>query len=299
MNTPKTTFEVKDLALVQAIIEAGGVAKAGERLSLSQSAVSHHLRRLETKLGVALFRRAGRRLEPTSAGRRVASLSRDIHRQLASVERELTGRANQRVRLSTECYTLYHWLPGLLRDIKQTLPEIDVAIVVEATRDPLAALLRGDLDLAICQRPPAPGDRWAVTPLFEDPLVMVMAPDHPLTRLEQLTPADLSDQTLFVGETAPSELRRWGQQLFGSGPGPARVQKVPLTDAILELVKAGQGVSLMSLWIMRSYLSRGELTHRPMAGVSLERRWSAVTVADSPLSPATDALIEGLISARG
>src|SRR5690349_8718713 len=103
-------IEIRDLRLVQTIAERGGVTAAARALHLTQSAVSHHLARLQERLGVELFRRAGRKLEITEAGKKLVLLSRELDQKLAATERELRGQeAPRALRISTQCYTAYHW----------------------------------------------------------------------------------------------------------------------------------------------------------------------------------------------
>src|SRR5437764_3059110 len=107
-------LESRDLRLVRAIVDAGGVTGAGKLLHLSQSAVSHQLAELERRLGAALFARVGRRMVATAAGERLAGASRPLLDELARLGAELarpTAAARRKLRLATECYTCYHWLP--------------------------------------------------------------------------------------------------------------------------------------------------------------------------------------------
>src|SRR5688500_17231840 len=108
------TLEARDLRLVRAIAETGGATRAARHLHLSQSAISHQLRGLEHRLGLPLFRREGRKLVITSAGQRLVELWHQVLGSLLQVELELKrGRLEERrkLRVATQCYTAYHWLP--------------------------------------------------------------------------------------------------------------------------------------------------------------------------------------------
>ncbi|HET9955575.1 MAG TPA: LysR family transcriptional regulator, partial [Polyangiaceae bacterium] len=111
------TLEVRDFRLVRAIAEAGGATHAGRHLNLSQSAVSHQLRGLEQRVGVALFRRSGRKLAITPAGQRFLEVGRQVLGPLLQLELELrraSQQARPKLRVGTQCYTAYHWLPQVL-----------------------------------------------------------------------------------------------------------------------------------------------------------------------------------------
>src|SRR5688572_2409592 len=110
-------LETRHLRLVQALAEEGGPTRAAARLHLTQSAVSHQLAELEGRLGIALFTRVRRRLQLTAAGRQLLDFSRVALKDLSRIERDLHHagtRARETLRISTECFTCYHWLPQVL-----------------------------------------------------------------------------------------------------------------------------------------------------------------------------------------
>src|SRR5688500_4386479 len=105
-------LETRDLQLVSAIVHHGGVTAAARRLHLTQSAVSHHLRELEDRLGVPLFERAHRKMAPTEAGRGLLELAERVLPELKRTEQKIRqlGRAPRRIlRLAISCSTAYHW----------------------------------------------------------------------------------------------------------------------------------------------------------------------------------------------
>ena len=111
-------LELRHLRLALAFDRSGGITRAGERLHLTQSALSHQLREIESRLGVPLFLRVKKRLVLTDAGRRVVEAASPLLEQVVGLEEELRGRAAGRrgvLRLTTECYTCYDWLPPLMQ----------------------------------------------------------------------------------------------------------------------------------------------------------------------------------------
>src|SRR5688500_1801460 len=129
-------LEVRHLRLVVAIVEEGSLTRAGERLNLTQSALSHQLRQIEDSLGVSLFTRAKKRLVLTDAGEELTARARRILTEIADLESDLRQRASGRrgkLRIATQCYTCYEWLPPLLKRFYRSHPNIDVEIVADAT----------------------------------------------------------------------------------------------------------------------------------------------------------------------
>src|SRR3982074_259483 len=133
-------LEVRHLQLVAAVADVGSLTRAGDRLHLPQSALSHQLRDIESRLGAALFLRVGKRLVLTPAGERLLASARDVLERLEQTARDPRHRGEDRagvLRITTECYTCYHWLPPLLVRYRKRFPRVEVRIDVEATRHPI------------------------------------------------------------------------------------------------------------------------------------------------------------------
>jgi LysR family transcriptional regulator for metE and metH len=114
-------LEIRDFRLVVAITELGTLTRAGHQLNLTQSALSHQLADLERRLGASLFERSGRRMIPNRLGARLASHGKELLQRLGDVERDVFDAAARReavLRIATECYTCYHWLPPVLHEFR-------------------------------------------------------------------------------------------------------------------------------------------------------------------------------------
>src|SRR5438067_8772871 len=143
-------LEVRHLRLVAAVADVGSLTRAGDRLHLTQSALSHQLRDIESRLGAALFLRVGKRLVLTPAGERLLESAKDVLERLEQTERDIRQMGKERagvLRLTTECYTCYHWLPPLLIRYRKKFPRVEVRIDVAATGRPIEKLIAGKLDL--------------------------------------------------------------------------------------------------------------------------------------------------------
>jgi LysR family transcriptional regulator, regulator for metE and metH len=274
-------LEVRHLQLVSAVADVGSLTRAGERLHLTQSALSHQLRDIESRLGAALFLRVGKRLVLTPAGERLLASARDVLDRLERTERDIREMGRERaglLRLTTECYTCYHWLPALLTRYRKRFPRVEVRIDVEATRRPIERLLAGRIDLALVSSP-VRDRRIVVTPVFDDELVVIAAPSHPFARRTHVRPADMHGETLLVYPPR-EESTVLNEVLLPAGAVPARVEEVMLTEAITELVKAGLGVSVIARWAVRPMVASGALVARRFTARGIHRRWSAAMPKD-------------------
>ena len=270
-------LEVRHLRLVVAVAEHGTLTAAAERLHLTQSALSHQLRDIEDRLEAPLFLRRNRRMIPTAAGQRLLEAGQSVLTALEQTEsavRDLGGTKQGLLRVATECYTCYHWLPSVLQEFTARCPGVDVRVDAEATSRPLPVLLAGKLDLALMLSP-VRDRRLAATPLFRDELVVVVPAKHPFASQPYVRPSQLADESMFV-YSPREESYVFKRLLSPAGIVPRRLQQVQLTEAIVELVRAGLGVSVLARWAVQPYLDR-----RTIAGVRLTRRgfyrnWTAV-----------------------
>ena len=270
-------LEIRHLKLIKAVAQEGSVTKAGRRLHLTQSALSHQLRDAEEKLGTPLFTRLNKRMILTPAGERLLSSADTVLGEIKRAEEDIRQIALSRegiLRLSTQCYTCYHWLPSLLKLFQQKYPRTEVQIMVEATRRPIEALLDGKLDLAIVSSP-VRNSKLAYKPLFQDELVAIIKPDHPLASRPFLRPQDFLDEHLIVYSMPREENMIFQKFLMPAGISPRRVSQVQLTEAIIEMVKAGLGISVMARWAVAPQLADGTLCAVRLTSKGVHRQWSA------------------------
>jgi LysR family transcriptional regulator for metE and metH len=273
------TLEMRHLRLVLAVHEQGSVTRAGERLHLSQSALSHQLQDLESRLGVQLFRRVRRRLVISEAGERVLEAALRVLPELQAVEEALRRRVADRrgrLRVTTECYTVYEWFPRVLRRFARRFPEVEVQIVAEATSRPGEAVRVGEVDLALVTHAGGPG--LDTRSLFHDELFLATEPGHRLAGRAHVSARDLAPETLLLyGPPATSTF--YQQFLAPSGHAPRRVMQVALTEALLALVRSGLGVGVLAHWVLRPELARGAVAAVRLGPRGLQREWKAVSRA--------------------
>jgi LysR family transcriptional regulator, regulator for metE and metH len=270
------TLELRHLDLVRAAVEEGGLTRAGQRLGLSQSALSHQLRAVEEQFGVTLFHRIGRRLVLAPAGERILQTARLVIPEMERTEMELQQNSNQvfgTIRLAVECYSCYQWLPAIIRRFVRKNIGIDLRIVTAATEKPIEALLGNELDIAIVSQP-ARDQRLKIVELFEDELVAVTAVGHSLAGKPYLRPKDFGSETLYSYPSL-STSPVYQRMLRTAGIRSKEVSEIPLTEAILQLVKNGFGIAVLARWIIQPYLVNGQYLSFPITAHGLRRKWCA------------------------
>jgi LysR family transcriptional regulator for metE and metH len=273
----RVNLEVRHLRLVLAVCEEGSLTAAARRLHLTPSALSHQLRDVESATGQPLFLREGRRMRPTSVGERLRQSAERVLSELDAAEREMRDgepRLEGSLRVATECNTCYHWLPAALEVFQQRYPGIGIDIVVEATREPIPALLDGRIDVGIVTDP-VKGMRIETQPLFEDELVAVLSSDHPMRKAPYLSPEHLAAGTLITYAAPKEELTIFQDVLKPAGLRPRRWLPMQLTEAMVEMARAGQGIAIMARWAAQPYVKRGGLVVKSVTRRGLPRQWRA------------------------
>ncbi|PTL81656.1 LysR family transcriptional regulator [Vitiosangium sp. GDMCC 1.1324] len=272
---PSPRLDVRDLRVVLALASAGTTAQAASVLHLTQPAVSRALLAAEDKLGTRLFDRTPRGLVPTAAGQRLVTGATRLLVELGDLEHLVRTPVTppRRIRLVCECYTAYHWLPSTLMRLRKSLPELEVVLAVDHSRAPVAALEAGELDVALITTSVVPRGRLEERPIFSDEVVFIMSASHPLAARKTLTPADLREHTLLTGQAASAESHWFMSSVFGRARPQLHFERLPLTEAILDVTRAGMGIAVLSEWIASPHLDRGDLVAKRLASGPLRRPW--------------------------
>jgi LysR family transcriptional regulator for metE and metH len=288
------------LAVLVALRETGTTTTAAARLGLTQSAVSHRLREAERRLGVPLSRRAGGRIALTAEGERLRALGAQLLDQLAQLEQTLESEAaggGRLVRLGQATYSRFHWLPPFIENLNREAPDLIVDLSGRATQRPFAALREGSVDVStVYGRPPegaASPFRWIR--LGADPLVVAVAPDHPLAARDTLESGHFGDTRLYTYPLSVEPGYEW-ETLLGPPSAPYR-RMTPLAtpEAAIDLLRAGYGAAIFSRWAIAPELADGTLAARPIGPDGLSLDWWAVLRAedpdDGPAARLADALV--------
>ena len=268
-------FDIKHFELLYAIDTEGSLTKAAEKLFLTQSALSHQLKDLEERLDTKLFIRSKKKLYLTEIGKEILSTGNKVLEDVRKLENKISARQkniNGTIRISTEGLTSYHWVPSILKKFIDRGHDVKFEVVLEATHNPLEYLRQGKLDTALTyQKTNNPNFKF--TPLFDDEFVVVVSKNHRLAKKKHLKYEDFINENVFIYDS-PNENNDILQQIFSSNDiAPKYLSKVGLTEAILELVCANLGISIMANWIAKRNLECCHLAAIPFAENKIKRTW--------------------------
>lgn len=268
--------------MIKAIVEEGSLTKAIDKLFLTQSALSYQLKEAEHQLGTRIFIRTRKKMVLTKAGEVLYAAANSILRQLDATEGEIKkmvfGETGE-IRLSTECYSSYHWLPPVIKQFGLLYPKIDVKIVMEATHYPLQKLLGGDLDIAITSDP-IKNERLSYIDLFQDEMMAVVPNNHPWAEKKYVVATDFADQHLLIHSLPLETVTVHQLVLHPSGVTPKKITPLPLTEASIEMVKADLGIMVMAKWALQPYLKNSNLVAVKINKNGLRRKHYVALLSD-------------------
>ena len=280
-------LEFRHLRTIRAIHEEGGLARAADRLHITQSALSHQIKGLEDQAGMELFVRRSKPMRLSPAGLKLLRLAEDILPRIAAVEEEFDGlRSGKtgRLHIAIECHACFDWLLPVLEAFRGAWGDVDVDIRPGLQFEALPALLREEVDLVISSDPEdLPGVDF--TPLFDYEPVFVCAKDHPLAQKPFISAEDFEDQTLITYPVERARLDVFSQLLFPAGVEPRSIRQVELSAVMMLLVASGRGVAVLPDWVMRDPRAPASLVTRPLTEGGITRRMYGATRADDTAKP--------------
>lgn len=257
------------LAIVREVARRGTLTAASEALCLTQSALSHTMRRLEERLGAPIWSRDGKRLLPTVAGRQVLSLAERVLPQLEQAEERLQAIVEGRrgvLRLGMECHPCHRWLQPLIGPFLAAWPDVDLDIRQRFQFGGVAALLAGEIDLLITPDPIVHA-ALEFLPVFDYEHVLVVSRNHRLAGRRQVEPEDLATDALLTYPVPRERLDIFTRFLLPAGVLPRQHRTIEDSQMLLEWVATGRAVTALPRWFVRE-----QQRDLPLATVRLGRQ---------------------------
>ncbi len=251
-------LERMHLAIVQEVEKQGSLTAAANVLCLTQSALSHSMRKLEQQLGTDIWLREGRSLRLTQAGQYVLAVANRVLPQLTLAEERLRQFAQGErgtLRIGMDCHPCYQWLLKVVSPYLAAWPDVDVDVKQKFQFGGIGALFGYEIDLLVTPDPLfKPGLHFE--PVFDYEQVLVVGRDHPLARADQVEPQDLLDEVLITYPVPTDRLDIYTQFLMPAGVAPKRHKAIETTDIMLQMVASGRGVAALPRWLAQDYAQK-------------------------------------------
>ncbi|TDR95687.1 LysR family transcriptional regulator [Enterovirga rhinocerotis] len=223
--------------------------RAAALLGIAQPHLSRRIQELERSMGVELFRRSQRHVEPTAAGRSFAERVTAVLAALdnAALEaREVAAGISGRLRIGFIHSSTYGVLPATLKQFRAMRPDIAIELREMTILAQIDALRSGDIDLGIL-RPIGGEDDLAYETVLHEPFRLAVPQDHPLARRRSLRLSDTMRERfiMFPREASPLFHARITAAFDAVGVIPNVVQEATQIHTVLGLVGAGLGIALV------------------------------------------------------
>lgn len=246
------------LAIIREVEQQGSLTAAAEKLFLTQSALSHSIKKLEQQLGTDIWLREGRSLRLTQAGQYLLAVANRLLPQLALAEERLGQFAQGErgtLRIGMECHPCYQWLLKVVSPYLAEWPDVDVDVKQKFQFGGIGALFGYEIDMLVTPDPLyKPGLMFQ--PVFDYEQVLVVHRKHPLAQAEYATPAQLSSETLITYPVDIDRLDIYNQFLQPAGISPRLQKPIETTDIMLQMVASGRGVAALPRWLVEEYQNR-------------------------------------------
>jgi len=281
------------LRVFQTVAEHEHITRASEELVLSQPAVTKIIQSLEHETGLELIERHGRRIVLTQAGhilhnyaRRMFALEREMEEALAVLRDVESGE----IILAANTTTGVYLLPPIVSRYRNLYPQVTLSITILNSHEIIEQTLNWTLDFGLVEGDPSMLPMGLHVEVFaHDELVLVVAPDHRWSKLDELTPEALREGELLLREQGSGIREVIEHALVLHGVQVHPLFTLPDNEAIKQMVISGVGAAIVSALAVQRELVSGDLVRIPIAGIVLHPQLSLVRRTDKKLSRAAQA----------
>jgi len=288
-----TAITLTELRYVIAVADTGHFGRAAERCHVSQPTLSTQVKKLEETLGVRLFERAARRVQPTNTGERIVARARailDEVRAIGDLARGQQGPLCGVLRLGIIPTLAPYALPWVVPPLQKSYPDLRLVLRESTTAALVDELTLHRLDAALVALPvAAPG--LADEPLFDEPFVLLAPARHPLAMRTRVREEDLRDTRMLL-LTEGHCLREQALALCGDGDAVADDFRATSLETLRQLVGAGLGCTLIPALALTTLATGTTVVARPFRAPAPHRRIGIVWRRSYPDEAGIRALAE-------
>ena len=248
-----------DISALQAFIavaESGSFSRAGERIFLTQPAISKRIAALEQDIGARLFDRVGRKIHLTPAGEALLLRTRAVLSELEDIKRDITnlsGTIAGELSVATSHHIGLHRLPGPLKRFHETYTQVRLNLHFMDSEKACNAVARGELELAVVTLPPSAEPPLRVEKIWDDPLDIVVSRSHPLAQAKRVQAAMLLDYPAIL-----PGLGTYTREIILNSFGPLRDRiQVGMATNYLEVLKMLAAIGLGWSALPRTMIDEG------------------------------------------
>ena len=250
------------LSILREVDRQGSLTAAAAVLCLTQSALSHAMKKLEQQLGTDIWLREGRSLRLTQAGSYLLAVANRVLPQLDLAEervRQFAQGERGTLRIGMECHPCYQWLLKIVSPYLAQWPDVDVDVKQKFQFGGIGALFGYEIDMLVTPDPLyKPGLHFE--PVFDYEQVLVVGKDHRLAGLPHVDADALTNEVLITYPVAIDRLDIYNLFLQPAGVAPKRHKTIETTDIMMQMVASGRGIAALPRWLVAEYAQKMDVT---------------------------------------
>ncbi|MGJ8652567.1 MAG: LysR family transcriptional regulator [Opitutaceae bacterium] len=280
------TIDSRQLLAFCTLVQTGSFTETARILNLTQSAISHSIKNLETELRCQLVTRTGRKINITDDGDDLYKDAQNILNQMQDARSRIQDRANWgrgRLRIGASTTACQYILPIVLREFNECFPDCMLNITPADTPDLLEMVRCHEIDIAIIVDPSGAND-VEIKPLFRDELILVTSPIHDFAQNGTAKMNKVAQERLVLYNKTSQTFKKIEDFFRQSKLGLHNYIELGSMEAIKELVKINYGVSFLASWIVEKEINIGSLAHISTGSRKVTRQWGICYAKDKKLS---------------
>ena len=296
-------MDLHQIEIFCTLLKLRSFSKAAESLYLTQPTVSGHIKNLESDLGVKLLDRLGKRVIPTEEGEvlyryglKLLALRDDARQEIQGISGTMSGL----LKIGGSTIPGAYVLPSLIGAFKKKYPSASIQLLIDDTAKVAEAVVHGDLNIGVV------GARVAephleTHPFLKDELVVAVPAGHRWARKKVLTVEELDEEPFIMRESGSGTRHIIEERFAKAGASLADLNTVAVvgsSDAVRQAVKAGLGVSILSIRALQDDVQAGRLFALRLKDIQLDRSFSVIMLKGKSRSPLCQAFLDFLVKEK-
>lgn len=287
-------FETRQLIAFTTLAKTGSFTRTAETLYLTQSAISHSVKALETDLNCKLFTRIGKKIQLTLAGEQLFVEAEQILGAMSKARNQIentTEWGKGRLRVGASTTLCQYILPNVLREFNQSFPQCKIIIEPGNTPEQTENLKNHTTDIALTLEPTTQAKDYSFKPLFTDELTFLLSPQHSWATRGKVNRKTMRDQQYLLYSKSSHTFKIISKYFKEQNFDLENTMEPGSVEAIKELVKIGMGVGIAAPWIAQKEIEEGSLIVLPIGRKKLERQWGFTYLKNKRLSLAEETFL--------
>ncbi len=278
---------IKQLQIIEAIVQTGNYSLAAERLHMTQPAVSMQIKQLEHKIELSLFERQGKKISLSNAGEIIYQHSQQVlanYDVLIEIINEAKDLHTGRIKVAAAT-TANHLITQMIANFSSINKDIKVSLKITNRERLVQQLQNFEPDIVLMGEPPPKLDLIS-EPLIANPLVVIANPEHPLAQKSKIPLKTIAKHEFIVREEGSGTRAAIETFFQNKGTELKSTLEMGSNEAIKHAVSAGLGLGIVSLHSLKLELESNKLVILDVNGLPIQRYWHIVKRKGKRLLPA-------------